>query len=140
MVICRPLITLCSCDMWNNQFTARNTALQTTLILQSISSTWGLFSPFLSSSNSLGHNPDTRASITDPLTSLQGKSVNINYLGFRKVFNTVTPSILLDKISRIFWTKYPAREIHNTMGEQQAQGSDTKGYSKWGYIRLATTH
>lgn len=35
MVICTPLITLCLCGMWNNQFSARNTALEATLTLLS---------------------------------------------------------------------------------------------------------
>ena len=40
-----------------------------------------------------------------------------------------------------FWTKCPAvaRQKHN-MSEQLANGLDSQGYSKWGYIKLAASH
>lgn len=102
-VIHRPLITLCSCDMRNNQFTARNRDCKPHWPRRAASTPPGHYFPH---SNSLGHNPATRANITDPLTSLQGKSVNIKFLGFRKA------SILLLPV--FSWTKYPAYSQRNT--------------------------
>lgn len=57
--------------------------------------------------------------------------LRLTYLDFSKAFSTVS-CISLDKISSM--------QVHNRMGEQLANRLGLKGFSKWGYIRLAASH
>lgn len=56
-------------------------------------------------------------------------------MDFSKAFNSVSYNILLNKMSSIWMEKK-----HNTAREQSADGTDSKGFSKWGYIRLMVSH
>ncbi|KAK4833058.1 hypothetical protein QYF61_027720 [Mycteria americana] len=70
-------------------------------------------------------------SFYDKVTHLadQGKPVDVGFLDFSKAFDTVSHSILLDKMSSVQLDKSIIRWVSNWLG-----------YSKWGYIRLAASH
>ncbi|KAK4823435.1 LOW QUALITY PROTEIN: hypothetical protein QYF61_002121 [Mycteria americana] len=60
--------------------------------------------------------------------------VDVVGLDFNKAFDTQSLTVS--------WTnvQHAARQGHNTLGEQLADGLSSKGYSKWGYIRLVASH
>lgn len=88
---------------------------------------------------------------------LRGKSCLTNFFAF---YNELSHLVDLGKPAEvIFWdfsqaldtasrSIYPAgqnvaptaRSTHRMMGEQLAEGSGSKGYGKWGSIRLLASH
>lgn len=58
------------------------------------------------------------------------KAVNINFLYFSKVFNTVSKSKFLNKLSNHDINKFA------TLSDELAQWQSPKGHSKWGNIWL----
>ncbi|KAK4806779.1 hypothetical protein QYF61_005575 [Mycteria americana] len=65
----------------------------------------------------------------------QGKPGDVGFFDFSKAFDTVSHSILLDKMSSIQLDKSIIHWVNNWL-----TGSGSKSYSKWGYIRLAASH
>ena len=75
-------------------------------------------------------------SFYDKVTHLvdQGMPVNVIFLDFSKAFDTVSHSILLDKMSSIELDKHIIKWVSNRL-----DGLGSESHSKWAYIGLVAS-
>lgn len=76
-------------------------------------------------------------SFFDRVTSLadEGKAVDVVYLNFSKASNTVSHSILLEKLAAQ-WLRW----MHSLLGKKLAGWLSPESGGEWSYVQLVASH